>query len=97
MASQECAACFAANLRRRRRVAGFSQEELGRRSGLHRTAIGLLERGARMPRVDTLVKLAAALEIQPDMLIEGISWTPGDAQPGEFSFALDRTRSVGLS
>ena len=86
MASQDCAARFAENLRRCRKGADLSQEQLGLRSSLHRTAIGLLERGARMPRIDTLVKLAAALEIPPGELIEGIAWTPGDARPGEFAF-----------
>lgn len=85
MTSQDCAARFAKNLRRCRKRADLSQEQLGLRSSLHRTAIGLLERGARMPRIDTLVKLAAALEIPPGELIEGIAWTPGDAQPGQFS------------
>lgn len=85
MASEECAARFAANLRRCRRRADLSQEELGSLASLHRTAIGLLEKGARMPRIDTLVKLATALEVAPDELIAGIGWTPGDRRPGEFS------------
>jgi transcriptional regulator with XRE-family HTH domain len=86
MASRECAARFAENLRRSRRRAGLSQEQLGLCASMHRTAIGLLERGARMPRIDTLVKLAAALEIPPVELIDGITWTPGGARAGEFAF-----------
>jgi transcriptional regulator with XRE-family HTH domain len=85
MASEECAARFAANLRRCRERADFSQEGLAARASMHRTAIGLLEKGARMPRIDTLVKLATALEIEPSVLMDGISWTPGDTQPGQFS------------
>ncbi len=41
------------------------------RSSLHRTEIGLLERGARVPRIDTLIKIASALPIPPAELIEG--------------------------
>ena len=90
MASQDCAAYFAANLRRCRRRADLSQEEVGRRSSLHRTEVGLLERGARVPRIDTLIKLAAALEVEPGELLAGIVWTPGEtevltARPGGFS------------
>lgn len=85
--AEEVAAYFAANLRRVRKAAGISQEEVGRRSSLHRTEVGLLERGARVPRIDTMVKLASALDVPPDRLLEGISWTPGEigeAKPGKF-------------
>lgn len=87
MASEECAARFATNLRRCRERADLSQEGLAALASMHRTAIGLLEKGARMPRIDTLVKLATALEIEPSVLMDGIAWTPGDAQPGRFSIA----------
>jgi transcriptional regulator with XRE-family HTH domain len=83
----DVAARFGQNLRRCRRRAGFSQEELGMRSSLHRTEIGLLERGARVPRIDTLVKISSALKIPPSELIEGIEWTPGNTTSGSFSIA----------
>jgi transcriptional regulator with XRE-family HTH domain len=78
---------FGENLRRCRRRAGFSQEELGMRSSLHRTEIGLLERGARVPRIDTLIKIASALAIPPSELIAGIEWTPGNTTSGSFAIA----------
>lgn len=83
----DVAARFGQNLRRCRRRAGFSQEELGLRSSLHRTEIGLLERGARVPRIDTLVKISSALQIQPSELIEGIEWRPGNTTSGSFAIA----------
>ena len=78
---------FGENLRSCRRRAGLSQEELGMRSSLHRTEIGLLERGARVPRIDTLIKIASALQIPPVELIEGIEWTPGATTSGSFNVA----------
>jgi transcriptional regulator with XRE-family HTH domain len=78
---------FGENLRKCRRRAGFSQEELGMRSSLHRTEIGLLERGARVPRIDTLIKISSALKISPAELIEGIEWTPGNTTSGAFLIA----------
>jgi transcriptional regulator with XRE-family HTH domain len=80
---------FGENLRRARRRAGISQEELGMRSSLHRTEIGLLERGERVPRIDTLIKVASALSIPPGELLEGIDWTPGatTTTAGSFAFA----------
>jgi hypothetical protein len=35
-----------------------------------------VENGERLPRIDTLMKLAAALEVQLDALVEGIEWLP---------------------
>lgn len=87
MVSVQVARRFGENLRQRRKRAGLSQEDLGVRAGLHRTAIGLLERGARTPRIDTLVKLSTALDIPPAELIEGIVWKPGEASPGRFTLS----------
>lgn len=75
---------FGENLVHRRKTAGLSQEQLGLRAGLHRTEIGLLERGARVPRIDTLLKLAEALETTPADLLHGITWIPGTASAGSF-------------
>ena len=48
-------------VRRRRQAAGLSQEALAGRAGLHRTYVGLLERGLRMPSIDVVRKLAKGL------------------------------------
>jgi transcriptional regulator with XRE-family HTH domain len=52
---------FGASLAHLRGRAGITQEEMSFRASLHRTEIGLLERGGRIPRIDTLAKLAGAL------------------------------------
>jgi transcriptional regulator with XRE-family HTH domain len=75
---------FGNNLRYCRRRADLSQEELGYAASLHRTEIGLLERGARIPRIDTLVKLASGLSIPPSELLTDIEWTPGTVTQGGF-------------
>jgi transcriptional regulator with XRE-family HTH domain len=80
----DIAARFGENLRRCRERAGVSQEELGIRASLHRTQIGVLERGSRLPRIDTLVKLAGALSVSPSDLLDGIVWRPGSATVGGF-------------
>jgi transcriptional regulator with XRE-family HTH domain len=76
---------FGRNLFLARRRAGFSQEELAALCSLHRTEIGKVETGRRLPRVDTLVKLTAVLEIRADDLLRGIGWTlPAPSRPGSF-------------
>lgn len=88
--SEAVAARFGQNLRRCRRLADLSQEELGARASLHRTEIGLLEHGRRVARIDTVVQLAGAMAIPPGDLLEGIHWTPGEASPGAFSISESR-------
>lgn len=78
---------FGKNLRRCRAHTDLSQEDLAFLASLHRTEIGLLETGARLPRIDTLMKLAAALVISPLELLDGIEWTPGSRQHGQFGVA----------
>jgi transcriptional regulator with XRE-family HTH domain len=83
----DVAARFGENLCRCRKRMGLPQEELGIRASLHRTEISLLERGTRLPRIDTLVKLAGALSVSPSELLEGIYWIPGSTQSGLFAVA----------
>jgi len=81
----DIAACFGENLARCRRKADLSQDEVSRRASLHRTEISQLERGLRLARIDTLVKLRDALEVSADDLLAGIAWSPGDYRPGGFT------------
>lgn len=81
----EVAKRFGENLASARHRAGLSQEELAVRASLHRTEISLLERGTRLPRIDTAIKLAAGLEAPLQELIEGIGWMPGRVSLGSFS------------
>ncbi len=66
---------FAANLSHARQASGISQEELGARTGLHRTEVSLLERGGREPRLAVLAKLAASLDTTIEALCAGIAWS----------------------
>lgn len=79
---------FGANLRRCRRRVRLSQEELAFAADLHRNAIGKLENGERVPRIDTLVKLCGALETDAADLLAGIVWQPL-RYPGTGRYAVD--------
>lgn len=80
----DIAAHFGDNLARCRKRADLSQDELAIRASLHRTEISQLERGLRIPRIDTLVKLAASLEVPAEDLLTGLTWSPGGYRPGRF-------------
>jgi transcriptional regulator with XRE-family HTH domain len=75
---------FGLNMLVARKRADLSQEELGFRASLHRTEIGELERGVRLPRIDTVVKLAGALSVPPCDLLKGVAWSPGRERLGRY-------------
>jgi len=53
-----------------RSALGISQEELAARAGLHRTYVSDVERGARNPSLESVEKLAGALQVSLSMLFE---------------------------
>ena len=54
-------------------------------ASLHRTAVGQIERGERVCRVDTLIKLAGSLSLPPGDLLDGMGWDPGGTRIGQFT------------
>jgi len=62
---------FADRLRSLRKQKNLSQTELGQQAGLHYTHIGRFERGLSRPGGDTLKRLADALDVTGDYLLEG--------------------------
>lgn len=73
----EMKARFGHNLARCREGAEVSQEELSFRASIHRTEVSLLERGERMPRVDTALRIAGSLGVPLGDLVAGLEWRPG--------------------
>lgn len=68
-------------MRRCRRIAALSQDQVAARAAIHRTEVSLLERAGRVPRIDTLLKVAGALEAEPADLLRGIEWVPVLREP----------------
>lgn len=69
MRKQDPRQLFARNLKRLRTRAGYSQEELADRSGLHRTYISSVERAQRNLSLINIFVLAEALGCDPRDLI----------------------------
>jgi DNA-binding XRE family transcriptional regulator len=57
-------AAIAGKVSERRAAIGMSQRELAELVGTTQSAIARLERGGRPPRIDTLLKIAEALECE---------------------------------
>ncbi len=61
------------NVQKIRRERGWSQEELAFESGLHRTYISGIERGARNPTLLVIDQLATAFDVNAARLLEPAS------------------------
>jgi transcriptional regulator with XRE-family HTH domain len=60
---------LAKNVRLLRHELGISQEELADRAGVHRTFMGAIERAEQNLSIDSIEKIAKALEVKPHQLL----------------------------
>ena len=67
-------------IRHYRLARGLSITELARRTGLHRTFIGHLERGVHDPSVLHLWRIAQALQVPLTALVQPLNWIPPEDQ-----------------
>lgn len=82
---------FGERVRRRRDEQGLTQEALAERAGLHRTYVGSVERGERNVSLVNIVKLAAALEMDPGDLV-----STQRAQLREVALTSERPDTLGV-
>jgi transcriptional regulator with XRE-family HTH domain len=61
---------FAENVRRKRIALGLSQEALAERAGVHRTYVGMLERGEKNVTIYNIERIADALSVEPASLLK---------------------------
>ena len=72
---------FPTRLRKARKSAGLTFTTLAERAGMTTATTSTLERGANVPRVDTVEKLARALNLPPSLLAFGVDH-PWDQRAG---------------
>ncbi|MBS0196238.1 MAG: helix-turn-helix transcriptional regulator [Planctomycetes bacterium] len=60
---------FGTRVREIRLSRGLSQEQLGFKADLHRTAVSFIERAQRSATLETIEKLARALQVEPSELM----------------------------
>tara|TARA_A100001015_G_C14755774_1_gene619391 strand:+ start:127 stop:342 length:216 start_codon:yes stop_codon:yes gene_type:complete len=61
---------FGIKVRERRTSLGLSQEELAERANVHRTYVGMIERGEKNITLCNIEKFASALEVKIDELLK---------------------------
>jgi transcriptional regulator with XRE-family HTH domain len=63
---------FGRVLRRYRRAAGFTQEQLAFEADVQRNYISLMELGRNQPTITTIFKLARALDCSPGAMVHAV-------------------------
>lgn len=76
---------FGRVLRRLRKQADLTQEELGFQANLERNFISLLERGQRQPTLTTLVRLAGPLRCSAAHLVALVEASADALEPADSS------------
>lgn len=71
-ALNETTRVFGERVRQRRLELGLSQEAAAVRCGIHWTQLGKVERGQRSLRLETIVKIADGLQVDPGSLVGGL-------------------------
>jgi len=71
-ALNETTRVFGDRVRQRRLELGLSQEAAAVRCGIHWTQLGKVERGQRSLRLETIVKIAAGLDVDPGVFVKGL-------------------------
>jgi len=61
---------FGRNVQKLRKIRGFSQEKLAELAGVHRTYIGMIERAEKNITLCNMEKIAVALKVQIQDLLQ---------------------------
>ena len=67
----------------------LTQEELAARIDISPTHVSVIERGTKIPRLDTFVAIANALEVSGDALLLDVVDHAAESQASDLSAALD--------
>lgn len=84
-------------LRRARKKAGKTRAALAVDAGLERTTLYGIEDGKRVARLDTVEKIASALELSPCWLAFGVDLPSSPIEPLHFGGLAERLREVRLA
>lgn len=60
------------NIRKYRLMKKFRQEDLAEKTGLTANYIGMVERGEKIPSLETFINILNALEISADMVLANV-------------------------
>ncbi len=73
------------SIRRKRVEKSWRQEDLAERANLSSSYIGMIERGEKMPKLETFIVIANVLEVSADELLSGVINTGYKVRMSEYS------------
>lgn len=79
-----------ARIKAAREKAGMTQEDLAAAVEMSPTHISVIERGVKPPKLATLVKIANALKVSSDMLLQDVVTYASDGLASELSVAISQ-------
>ena len=63
---------FGDRVRELRKINNWSQEKLAEETSLHKNYIGMVERGEKIPSLETFIKIVNALGVSSDMVLTDV-------------------------
>ncbi len=94
--NSEAARVLGARIRDERQRFAINQMELADLAGLHFTNLGKIERGQANPSLHTILRIAGALNLNPAVLVDGITADMLPDRPHKITVAdLIRAREQG--
>ncbi|MBR2296318.1 MAG: helix-turn-helix transcriptional regulator [Clostridia bacterium] len=75
-------------IRKYREAKGWRQEDFAERIGLSVTYTGMIERGEKIPKLETFITIANALEVSADLLLADVLSTGYSIKSSEMTEAI---------
>ena len=72
-------------IRKYREAKGWRQEDFAERIGLSVTYTGMIERGEKVPKLETFITIANALEVSADLLLADVLSTGYQTKSSEMT------------
>ena len=72
-------------IRKYREAKGWRQEDFAERIGLSVTYTGMIERGEKVPKLETFITIANVLEVSADLLLADVLSTGYDVKSSEMT------------
>ena len=81
-------------IRKYRESKGWRQEDFAERIGLSVTYTGMIERGEKVPKLETFITIANALGVSADLLLADVLSTGYDIKSSEMTEAISALPSA---